>query len=163
MIIMKKLLAVLICVSMLACMFAACSNHSDNTDNDNTSATTTTGLTTDSAKITESDAISLIESYSDEDLGITAEDREKCSFMVAESGAKIEDDYYVKVIATVKTAHEEDGKTSYTFDNKGEYYIRYDGEQILSLNMDTNEYSEMKVKDVPTTVAPETHAATEAE
>lgn len=151
---MKKFLSVLICISIIACVFAACSDKSGNTDDDKTSSTTTTAITTDDAKITESDAIRLIESYSDDELGLTADDREECSFMVSGSGTKIEDNYYVKVIAAIKTAHEEGDDTTYTFENKGEYYIRYDGKQILSMDMETGEYNELKVKEVPTTEAP---------
>ncbi|MFR5874992.1 MAG: hypothetical protein ACLUFN_00730 [Eubacterium sp.] len=157
---MKKLLSVLICISIIVCIFAACS---DNKDNEQTSTTATTGITTDSAKITESDAISLIKSYSDKELGITAEEREKCSFMVSGSGTEIDKDFYIKVIAAVKTAHEEGDETTYTFDNKGEYYIRYDGKQILSMDMKTGKYSEMKVKDVPTTEATTAHTTEKAE
>lgn len=148
---------------MVACVFAACSGSKDDEKNTGTSTAEGTNITTDEAKITDADAVRLIESYDDDELGLTSEIREECSFMIANSGTKIEDDYYIKVIAAIKTEHDEDGQRTYTFDNKGEYYIRYDGEQILSLDMETGEYSEMKVKDVPTTAPITTQSAEKTE
>lgn len=125
----------------------------DKKDDENKEATAVSGeiptaITTDNAKITEADAINLIESYSAEELGLTEDKRKECKFMVASAGEKIEKNYYVKVIATIATEHknEETGKSTFTFDNQGEYYIRFDGKQILSKNMDGDDYKELKIK-----------------
>jgi uncharacterized protein YxeA len=156
---MKKVLPILICISIIVCAFAACSS-SKNDDDSTSSVETTAAITTDEAKIKDGDAIRLIESYSDDELGISSQDRKECTFMVNGSGTKIDKNYYVKVIAAVKTEHQDGDEVSYTFDNKGEYFIRYDGKEILSMDMETGEYSKMEVKDVPTTEAPTSHTQT---
>lgn len=159
---MKKILISLVCFTMIISAFAACSNDGGNKEEASAKPSTTQEITTDGAKITEADAINLIQSYSAKELGITNDEMKACSFLVKKSGVKYKDDYYVDVIATVKKAHEDstnkDGKkiTTYTFDNKGEYYIRYDGKQILASNDDCKTFRELKVKAVPTTTKPAT-------
>lgn len=168
---MKKFLSIILCIAMLSCVFAACSKGAEE-ETTTTKATstskqypTTEVITTDPAKITESDAINLIQSYPAKELGLTDAQVKKCSFMVASSGIQIEKDYYVKVIATVKKEHKaKDGKVTFTFDNQGEYYIRYDGKQILKKDMkaDEEKFDEMKVREVPapTTVVEHTSETT---
>lgn len=166
---MKKVLLVMLSITMIACAFTACSSgDKDNKDASTTVATTvasTKTITTDDAKIAEFDAVNLIKmQYSPKELGLTEEEYKKASFMVSNSGEKIDKDYYVKVVAVYKKAHQnEDGKTTYTFDNKGIYYIRYDGKQILREDVKTGDRTEMKVKKVPetTTVKP-AHPSTKA-
>lgn len=156
---MKKILSIILCVSILACVFVACSNSKN--EKETTTEQTVTEITTDSAVIKESDAIELIKSYSAKELGISEKDYKLCSFMVANAGAEVNGKYYIKVIATIPTKHDnEDGSESYTFDNKGEYYISYDGKQILQKDLSAEEetYNEMKVKPVPTTKPAETKA-----
>ena len=156
---MKKVLITLLCLSLIFSAFAACSK--DGGKEKAEEHITTQEITTDDAKITESDAINLIKSYSEKELGLTKDEMKECSFLVKSSGVKYEGEYYINVIATIKTAHEDttndDGKkvTTYTFDNKGEYFIRYDGKQILARNGDDGKYRKLKVKAVPTTKAPE--------
>ncbi len=156
---MKKLIAVLLCVITVCTAFAACSKGGKDADKTTASKESTTAITTDDAKIAENDAISLIESYSDEELGLTKKQREECSFMVAGSGVEIDKEYYINVIATVKTEHKDKktGEITYTFDDKGNYYISYDGKKILSKDPKSGKYSEMKVKAVPTTKAVTDH------
>ena len=155
---MKKVLVTLICFSLILGVFAACAkDDGGKKETTKAKASTTQEITTDDAKITEADAINLIESYSAKDFGLTKEEMNKCSFLVKKSGVSYKNNYYVNVIATVKTAHKDTtdkkGKkvTTYTFDNKGEYLIRYDGKQILAKNGDDKDYRELKVKAVPTT------------
>ena len=171
---MKKVIVALLCVTVIISAFVACSNGGG-TDNkvkkdDSTTTTvaaeTTKTITTDDAKITDLDAINLIKSYSAKELGLTDKEYKECSFLVSESGIKYKDNYYVSVIATIKTAHEDstnaDGEavTTYTFDNKGVYYIRYDGKEILGKNGD-GKFKKMEVKEVPTTTEPTTHEESE--
>lgn len=158
---MKKFLAIILSIVMIASIFVACSGKNA----DEGDPATTTGITTDDAKIKEGDAVRLMESYTEEELGIEKGVKKDCSFMVASNGEKLDDQkgYYVKVIAVIKQAHEdpETKEITYTFDYKGEYYIRYDGKQILSKDLETGELTEMKVKEVPTTEAPTTHSQEE--
>ena len=161
---MKKVLIALICILLVFTAFAACSKDGGKKEDTTTKSGTTQEITTDDAKITEADAINLIESYSAKELGLSEDEKKDCSFLVKKTGVEYKKNYYVDVIATIKTPHEDstdkDGKkiTTYTFDNKGEYYIRYDGKQILATNSENKkEFRELKVKAVPTTKAPTTH------
>ena len=164
---MKKIILCILCLSMVVCAFGACSKNNDEKTTGIKQATTEE-MTTDSAVIKEADAINLIKSYSDDELGLTAEDRKKASFMVASNGVKIEKDNYIEVIATIKNEHKEGEKITYTFDNLGVYYIRYDGKKVMRKDMKSEEdkYIDMKIKAVPTTTAPaetQTEAKTETE
>lgn len=163
---MKKFIAVLLCAVTVCTAFAACSKSGKDADKTTVvKEEKTTAITTDTAKITESDAINLIESYSDKELGLTEDEREECSFMVAGNGVEIDKAYYVNVIAAVKTEHKDKktGEITYTFENKGDYYISYDGKKILSKDVESGKYSEMKVKPVPTTEAVTDHTHAEEE
>ena len=149
---MKKVLISVLCIVIALSVFGACAKK----DNGETvKQETTEEMTTDSAVIKEADAINLIESYSDKELGLTANDRKHVSFMVASAGVKIENDNYIEVIATVKNEHKDGDKTTYTFDNRGVYYIRYDGKKVMRKDMESKEekYVEMKIKAVPSTTA----------
>lgn len=144
---MKRFLPIILCICIIATGLVACSS---NKKEDETTAPTTQSnvITTDDAKITEADAINYIQSYSAKELGLKEEEMKDLKFMVANSGEKVEDEYFVKVIATVATEHVDDetGKTTYTFDNKGEYYIRYDAKKVLSRDVKSGEYKELEVK-----------------
>lgn len=152
---MKKYLSIILCIVVILSAFVACSGKDKGKDNETDGTTTTTALATDAAKIKEADAINLIQSYDAKELGLDKDVIKECSFMVASSGEHIDEQKadYIKVIATIKQAHEdaETKEVTYTFDTKGEYYIRFDGKQILSKNVETGEYTEMAVKEVPTT------------
>ena len=162
---MKKILALILCVVISVCVFGACAKKTENeTTTKKTADTSSSQMTTDSAVIKEADAINLIESYSDKELGLTAADRKKASFMVASDGVEIEKENFIEVIATIKTEHKDGDKVTYTFDNLGVYYIRFDGKKIMRKDMKSEEakYIDMKVKAVPTTTAPaKTEKATE--
>lgn len=151
---MKRYISIFLCLVIVASAFVACSK-SDSKENPTTTTEKSTEITTDDAKIKEADAVNLMMSYSAEELGLSEKDKKECSFMVASSGEYIEEQKanYVKVVAVIKEAHEnpETKEITYTFDYKGEYFISYDGKQILQKDMKTEGYKEMKVKDVPTT------------
>lgn len=150
---MKKVLAIIICLAIAVCAFTACSSKKSDKEKTTEKTTASSQMTTDTAVIKEADAINLIESYSDKELGLSAKDRKKASFMVAGEGVKIEGENYIEVVATVKKEHKDGDNTTYTFDHLGMYYIRYDGKKILKKDMKSKEdkYSEMKVKAVPST------------
>ena len=160
---MKKILVLLVCVAVLFTVFTACKGD-DKKDDGSTAKYSSTKIETDEAKIANGDAINLIKSYSKDELGLSEKEMKECSFLVANEGTEYKNNNYVVVIATIKTEHEdknEEGEdiTTYTFDNKGEYYIRFDGKQILARNGDS-EFRELKVKAVPTTTQPSTEKAT---
>lgn len=155
----KKILAIILCVITVAFSFVACSAK-----NKNTEPTNPNEVTTDDAVIFDKDAIDLIKSYTPDELGISQEDYDKCSFMIAKAGKEINGKYYVKVIVANKIENEpdENGQVSFSFDTKGEYFIRYDGKEILKKDMSSDEekYDKLKVKDVPTTEATTQEEAT---
>ncbi|WP_288312913.1 hypothetical protein [uncultured Eubacterium sp.] len=101
-------------------------------------------IVTEKAKIKDADAINYIESYSSKQLGLTEDDRAKCSFMVASDGEEINEKKYIKIIAAIKNEQKgDDGKTTYTFDTKGEYFISFNGDEVLKKNGDT--YSKLEL------------------
>lgn len=156
---MKKIISVILCIVISCCVFSACSKDKEKETTTTQTTTTSIDSLTKDAKIKESDAVNLIESYTDKELGLTAKQRKECSFMVANAPVKIEKKQYIKVIAAIKKKHtdKKSGKVTYTFDYKGEYFIRFDGKEILSRDSESGEYKKMKVKAVPTTTSAETH------
>ena len=158
---MKKLLAILLAVIVSACVFAGCSKNENKGDDKTTTTTNASNWTTleeiKEAAIIQSDAINLIKSYSAEELSLTKKEKKNCSFMFSNNAHEIDGVKCVQVIATVKEEHKNDkGEVSYTFDNKGEYYISFDGKQMFKKDMKSGKYEKMEVKPVPTTEAAET-------
>ena len=101
-------------------------------------------VATEKAKIKDADAINYIESYSSKQLGLTEDDRAKCSFMVASDGEEIDGKKYIKIIAAIKNEQKgDDGKTTYTFDTKGEYFISFNGDEVLKKSGDA--YSKLEL------------------
>ena len=95
-------------------------------------------IVTEKAKIKDADAINYIESYSSKQLGLTEDDRARCSFMVASDGEDINGKKYVKVIAAIKHEHKDgNGKSTFTLETKGEYFISFDSNEVLKKNGDS--------------------------
>lgn len=153
---MKKVLAVIISLCILVAVFAACSANNKGTaditgDPKNTSSAAEewqkTTITTDTAKLVKGEAVAYIKSYSAKELSLSEKEMKECDFMFSGTGFKIEGDYYVMVTAVIKkeTGTNSEGNKTYTFDTKGEYYIRYDGKQVLKKDIKTGEYKELKL------------------
>lgn len=101
-------------------------------------------IVTEKAKIKDADAINYIESYSSKQLGLTDEEKKACSFMVASDGEEINGKKYIKIIAAIKNEQKgDDGKTTYTFDTKGEYFISFNGDEVL--RKDGNSYTKLEL------------------
>ena len=101
-------------------------------------------IATEKAKIKDADAINYIESYSSKQLGLTDDEKKACSFMVASDGEEINGKKYIKIIATIKNEQKgDDGKTTYTFDTKGEYFISFNGDEVLKKSGDA--YSKLEL------------------
>ena len=101
-------------------------------------------VATEKAKIKDADAINYIESYSSKQLGLTEDDRAKCSFMVASDGEEIDGKKYIKIIAAIKNEQKgNDGQVTYTFDTKGEYFISFNGDEVLKKSGDA--YSKLEL------------------
>lgn len=135
----KKAMSIILCAFIIICSaaFASCSKQENK-------AETTSAVATEKAKIKDADAISYIESYSSKQLGLTEDDRAKCSFMVASDGEEINGKSYIQVIAAIKKEHKsDDGQATYTFDTKGEYYISFDGDEVL--RKDGNSYTKLEL------------------
>lgn len=141
---MKKIITLIICVSVLSSIvvLSACSKQTDTTQ---TEQSTAVQVPTDEAKIKNADAVSYIEGYSNEELGLSDNDRAKCNFMVASEGEIIDGKKYVKVIAAIKHEHkDDDGKTTFTLDTKGEYFISFDSSEVLK--KDGNSYTKLPLQ-----------------
>ena len=101
-------------------------------------------IVTEKAKIKDADAINYIESYSSKQLGLTDDEKKACSFMVASDGEEIYGKKYIKIIAAIKNEQKgDDGKTTYTFDTKGEYFISFNGDEVLKKSGDA--YSKLEL------------------
>lgn len=142
---MKKFLAVLLAAVTVACMFVACSK----TDDKNTTQSTTASVenATDKAKIKDSDAINFIKtSYTKKELGLDKV-KEKYDFMISQNGVKIGKKQYVKVAANIMKKNDttsKDGKQTYSLTPVGEYYISFDGDEVLMKDLKSGKYKKLE-------------------
>lgn len=142
---MKKFLAVLLAAVTVACMFVACSKADDK----NTTQSTTASVenATDKAKIKDSDAINFIKtSYTKEELGLDKV-KEKYDFMISQNGVKIGKKQYVKVAANIMKKNDttsKDGKQTYFLTPVGEYYISFDGDEVLMKDLKSGKYEKLE-------------------
>lgn len=142
---MKKFLAVLLAAVTVACMFVACSKADDK----NTTQSTTASVenATDKAKIKDSDAINFIKtSYTKEELGLDKV-KEKYDFMISQNGVKIGKKQYVKVAANIMKKNDttsKDGKQTYFLTPVGEYYISFDGDEVLMKDFKSGKYEKLE-------------------
>lgn len=146
---MKKLLAVLLAVITVCCVFVACSKADDKKETTTKSESTsfTVQNPTDKAKIKDKDAIDFIKNaYTPEELGLDKV-KEKYSFMISSSGEKIDKKEYVKVAANVMKKNSEknaDGKETYSLTPVGEYYISFNGQDVLMKDLKSGEYKKLE-------------------
>ena len=142
---MKKFLAVLLAAVTVACMFVACSKADDK----NTTQSTTASVenATDKAKIKDSDAINFIKtSYTKKELGLDKV-KEKYDFMISQNGVKICKKQYVKVAANIMKKNDttsKDGKQTYSLTPVGEYYISFDGDEVLMKDLKSGKYEKLE-------------------
>lgn len=142
---MKKFLAVLLAAVTVACMFVACSKADDK----NTTQSTTASVenATDKARIKDSDAINFIKtSYTKEELGLDKV-KEKYDFMISQNGVKIGKKQYVKVAANIMKKNDttsKDGKQTYSLTPVGEYYISFDGDEVLMKDLKSGKYKKLE-------------------
>lgn len=142
---MKKFLAVLLAAVTVACMFVACSKADDK----NTTQSTTASVenATDKAKIKDSDAINFIKTaYTKEELGLDKV-KEKYDFMISQNGVTIDKRQYVKVAANIMKKNDttsKDGKQTYSLTPVGEYYISFDGDEVLMKDLKSGKYKKLE-------------------
>ena len=142
---MKKFLAVLLAAVTVACMFVACSKADDK----NTTQSTTASVenATDKAKIKDSDAINFIKtSYTKKELGLDKV-KEKYDFMISQNGVKIGKKQYVKIAANIMKKNDttsKDGKQTYSLTPVGEYYISFDGDEVLMKDLKSGKYRKLE-------------------
>lgn len=142
---MKKFLAVLLVAVTVACMFVACSKADDK----NTTQSTTASVenATDKAKIKDSDAIKFIQNaYTKKELGLDKV-KEKYDFMISQNGVKIGKKQYVKVAANIMKKNDttsKDGKQTYSLTPVGEYYISFDGDEVLMKDLKSGKYKKLE-------------------
>lgn len=142
---MKKFLAVLLAAVTVACMFVACSKADDKNTTQSTIASVENA--TDKAKIKDSDAINFIKtSYTKEELGLDKV-KEKYDFMISQNGVKIGKKQYVKVAANIMKKNDttsKDGKQTYSLTPVGEYYISFDGDEVLMKDLKSGKYKKLE-------------------
>ena len=126
-------------------MFVACSKADDK----NTTQSTTASVenATDKAKIKDSDAINFIKtSYTKKELGLDKV-KEKYDFMISQNGVKIGKKQYVKVAANIMKKNDttsKDGKQTYSLTPVGEYYISFDGDEVLKKDLKSGKYKKLE-------------------
>ena len=118
----KKIIAVVLMVIAAVFVFAGCSNNTED------ETTTVPIITTAPAVIKNADAINLIKTYTAEELQLEGS-LDDYKIMVNNSGEEVNGKYYVKVIASKVSEPGADGTV--TIDTYGQYYISYDGSEIL--------------------------------
>lgn len=142
---MKKFLAVLLAAVTVACMFVACSKADDKKTTQSTTASVENA--TDKAKIKDSDAINFIKtSYTKKELGLDKV-KEKYDFMISQNGVKIGKKQYVKVAANIMKKNDttsKDGKQTYSLTPVGEYYISFDGDEVLMKDLKSGKYEKLE-------------------
>lgn len=142
---MKKFLAVLLAAVTVACMFVACSKADDKNTTQSTTATVENA--TDKAKIKDSDAIKFIQNaYTKKELGLDKV-KEKYDFMISQNGVKIGKKQYVKVAANIMKKNDttsKDGKQTYSLTPVGEYYISFDGDEVLMKDLKSGKYKKLE-------------------
>lgn len=130
----KKIFVVVMTVVVAVFAFAGCS---DNTEDETASSTT---ITTAPAIIKDSDAVDLIKTYTAEELKLDGS-LDDYKIMVNNSGHQIDGKYYIKVIASKVSEPDADGRV--TIDTYGQYFINYDGSEILIYNETDDTYTPM--------------------
>lgn len=142
---MKKFLAVLLVAVTVACMFVACSKADDK----NTTQSTTASVenATDKAKIKDDDARKFIKTaYTKKELGLDKV-KEKYDFMISQNGVTIGKKQYVKVAANIVKKNDttsKDGKQTYSLTPVGEYYISFDGDEVLMKDLESGKYKKLE-------------------
>ena len=144
---MKKLLIIMLSLIVIASVFAACAGKEGKNSTTQPLPTITEKIIpTEKAKIKDNEAISYFEqAYTKEELGL--DKSEGYTFMVSTSGTEIEDEMYIQVKAVIMTqidTKNKSDKATFTTDVIGEYYISYDGDKVLSKDMETGEYKKLE-------------------
>ena len=115
----------------------------------NTTQSTTASVenATDKAKIKDSDAIKFIQNaYTKKELGLDKV-KEKYDFMISQNGVKIGKKQYVKVAANIMKKNDttsKDGKQTYSLTPVGEYYISFDGDEVLMKDLKSGKYKKLE-------------------
>ena len=92
---MKRILLLLLCAGVMFGAFSACAKSGGE---DCTAVSDSTEVSTDEAQIKDNEAIDLVKSFSNDELGLDDETAGKCSFLVQENGEVIDGDTVLKKV-----------------------------------------------------------------
>ena len=73
--------------------------------------------------------------------------KEKYDFMISQNGVKIGKKQYVKVAANIMKKNDttsKDGKQTYSLTPVGEYYISFDGDEVLMKDLKSGKYKKLE-------------------
>ena len=73
--------------------------------------------------------------------------KEKYDFMISQNGVKIGKKQYVKVAANIMKKNDttsKDGKQTYSLTPVGEYYISFDGDEVLMKDLKSGKYEKLE-------------------
>lgn len=135
---MKKIIALLLTLAIVL-TFAACSNNGDNeteTEKASVSESTTNETTT---KATPKNAVEVISSYSNEQLGIDV-DRDDENFKFLLKTGDDDDSLYYRVDAAYIVENDD---STVSFDTKGIFYVTKDLSKAYVQNSETDELTEI--------------------
>lgn len=143
---MKRLFVICLCLLMAVSVFAGCSKGGSEEKESQTAEQTTehsyegetvSQMPTDEAKISGSNAINLLKSYSEKELGLDKIDKDY-QFLLSTSGSEIDGKKYIRAEAGAmeESGTNSEGKTTYQMTSYKTIYISYDGKTILVLNKD---------------------------
>lgn len=141
---MKKFLAVLLAVLMLACVFAACTKESNTYDGE---VPVPVSDDINEAALNGEQAREYIKTqYSFDELGIDA-DADSVDFSYNESAYEYGGEKYILIKAMTFEKNDDvtipDGSATYSTTIIGEYLVAYDGSKALMKDMKTGEFKEM--------------------
>ena len=163
---MKKFLIAILCLSIVACTFVACSKSSG----DDTSTTeSTTATVTDDEKCV--DARALMSQYTAKELGMSAKDFNRCKIYTKPEPVQIDgyDGDFIEVHFQVLIENSEpdaNGNTTYNFEDYGVFFVSKDMKTVLKqkdVNDSKKGYTRLEAKELETTEATNAHDESKSE
>lgn len=163
---MKKFLIAILCLSIVACTFVACSKSSG--DDTSTTESTTAAVTDDEKCV---DARALMSQYTAKELGMSAKDFNRCKIYTKPEPVQIDgyDGDFIEVHFQVLVENAEpdaNGNTTYNFEDYGVFFVSKDMKTVLKqkdVNDSKKGYTRLEAKELETTEATNAHDESKSE
>lgn len=163
---MKKFLIAILCLSIVACTFVACSKSSG--DDTSTTESTMAAVTDDEKCV---DARALMSQYTAKELGMSAKDFNRCKIYTKPEPVQIDgyDGDFIEVHFQVLIENSEpdaNGNTTYNFEDYGVFFVSKDMKTVLKqkdVNDSKKGYTQLEAKELETTEATNAHDESKSE